>query len=34
MFAELWLYYDEYCAECKAKGIKPKEIAEWWDELE
>ena len=34
MYCELELIYEKYVDECKAKGIAPKDIATWWDELE
>jgi hypothetical protein len=25
--------YDDYCYECEEKGIEPKDIKTWWEEL-
>lgn len=33
MTYEVELMYDDYCYECKCKGITPKPILEWWAEL-
>jgi len=27
-------WYDEYCYECEQKGIEPKDIDTWYEELE
>ena len=31
---EVEIEYDDYCYECEKKGIEPKDIETWWEELE
>ena len=31
---EVEILYDDYCYECEQKGIEPKDIKTWWDEME
>lgn len=34
MFCDVELWYDEYVEECKANGVEPLEMMDWWLDLE